>query len=361
MQRAAAIAVRLVAQHHVGGQVGAAAQGRDHAVGMALDDLELALRAPGVLQRDQIADLQRREPVGVDAQHRIGLGADRAGRAGRTQRQPRRCDHPAQLVAARAQPHHLRAALDRAGAQLRAAQVHQDPHLAAGAARGQPHRLGHRLPLRRRVVGAVDARDVHAGLHHRVDPARIGGGLARQRHHDAHVAPGRRAAQQRHRMPLQRLGAGAAADRLVRVARRPVAAVQPVQQTEHLVDRGQHMRLGAAQGGQPEPGKLELQRSQVTGAQRQVVQQVARARLVGRVDGRQPVGMAVGQRGHLAPQRPQPLDQRLADRRIPAGIDRGRDRGRREVWRRHDVPLASNAPSLRGGDVSGMTGGALSP
>ena len=82
------------------------------------------------------------------------------------------------------------------------------------------------------------------------------------------------------------------------------------------------MRLGAPERGQAQPREILLQRAQVVGAQREVVQQVAGAGVVGRIDAAEPLVMLGGQRQHAPAQRPQPLDQDVADARIPAGVDR---------------------------------------
>jgi hypothetical protein len=53
-----------------------------------------------------------------------------------------------------------------------------------------------------------------------------------------------------------------------------------------------------------------------------VLESVEGAGVVGRIDAAEPLVMLGGQRQHAPAQRPQPLDQDVADARIPAGVDR---------------------------------------
>ncbi len=95
----------------------------------------------------------------------------------------------AEFVACGAHLEDLRTLGDRAGAELGAREIHGDAGareiLARRARIGFSQIADHRLPLRRVVVGAVDAGDVGAGIDHVADEAVVRRSLRRHRDHDA--------------------------------------------------------------------------------------------------------------------------------------------------------------------------------
>ena len=100
------------------------------------------------------------------------------------------------------------------------------------------------------------------------------------------IRVGRRArnrAEQRRRSDRQHLTAASEADRRRARQRLRRTAGERVKRIEHGVDARLDVTLAAAQRGQPERDQRVLKLTQVVAAQRQVLQQVARARVAIRV------------------------------------------------------------------------------
>jgi hypothetical protein len=55
------------------------------------------------------------------------------------------------------------------------------------------------------------------------------------------------------------------------------AACESVQDFQDRIDRGQHMGLGAPEGGKPEPGQAQLQRPQIATPEAEIMDEVAGA------------------------------------------------------------------------------------
>jgi hypothetical protein len=131
-------------------------------------------------------------------------------------------------------------------------------------------------------------------------------------------------AQQHVGVALQQERAGDTARGFFRGKFLPGLSGEPVQDAQHLVHIGQHVRLRAAQRRHPQPGQLALQATQIGGPHRQEMHQIARAvPLVGArpFDGQ---GAAVFGGQHRLSQRPQALNQRQAHVRVPGVVAGGR-------------------------------------
>ncbi len=286
-----------------------------HAVRAAVHHQQAAFLAARVGQVYLLAHAQTGQPVGVDLD--AGLRAGRRGEATVKQAQAPGPDGKAEFVAQRPQLEHGGAGRQRAGADLGAAQVHEDLDLALCAFGRAPHPPGHGFPGGGVVVGAVDAGHIHAGLDQAAHHGEVGCGLAGQGDHDAHAAVVRHRAQQGQTVAAQQRRARDAAHRLFGRAVLPRLPGQAVQDAQHLVHIGQHMRFGPAQRGHAQPGQPGLQLAQIGGAQGQKVHQVAGAvALVGR-HARDRVGVALFALQEGGAQCPEPIDQRQADAAVP--------------------------------------------
>jgi len=94
-----------------------------------------------------------------------------------------------------------------------------------------------------------------------------------------------------------------------------------MQQPQHLVEIGQHMRLGAAQRRKPQPGQLFLQFTQIDAAQTQVMNKIARTGAMLCQHRVQATLQLLLKRQHRTTQQPQLVDQCQAGLLVP--------------WRRH--------------------------
>ena len=114
-----------------------------------------------------------------------------------------------------------------------AASARRGPSGSAPAARrcraAAPHVLRHRLPRRRIVVRAVDARDVHARRDQPAHEAEVGRGLGGQRHHDAHARPAGGGPSSVLGVTVEQRAAPVEADRLVLDVRRPRPVGESIQ------------------------------------------------------------------------------------------------------------------------------------
>jgi hypothetical protein len=156
-------------------------------------------------------------------------------------------------------------------------------HVAALAQRvlGRACVLDHPEPGMRLVVRAVDAHHVHACRAQVVDQLRVGRGLGWHGDHDAGVALHRRLAHELDGVGLQQARPLVDADTPV-VPRRDGTGRERIQRVEHGVDTAQHVGFAAPQPAQAERAKALLQLAQVALAQREIVEQVARAFAAGR-------------------------------------------------------------------------------
>ena len=114
--------------------------------------------------------------------------------------------------------------------------------------------------------------------------------LARHGHHDARGAGLRRRTQQGARVVGQQQRAGAQVHRPRRMWRH-FAAGQPRQVRQHRVDAGERAGFHVRQRRQAAADQVGLQRADVVAAHAEVVQQIARAGAVGRLDGLDVRGM----------------------------------------------------------------------
>ena len=240
-----------------------------------LDDPQLALAAAGVGQLERVSGLRLREQIAVDRDRRIvDVGLVHA----RDEAHARRFGHASDRVADRPPLRDRGPGLDRPGAQLGSGEIEGHRAAHAGLALGPAQVPDHALPDLRMVVGAVDAHDLHAGLHQVADQHRLLGGLARHRHHDARPAAAARGTEDGVGVLGEQGIAGIEHDR-----RRPRDLVGDrlmAEREEHLEDRLQRchdVRFHAAQRAQPQLAELVLQFAHVVPADGEVVDQVVGA------------------------------------------------------------------------------------
>jgi hypothetical protein len=131
------------------------------------------------------------------------------------------------------------------GAQLRSTQIHEDADGAPDGFCGTAYVARHRFPFRCTVMGAVDAGDIHACIDQLADQAIISGGLGWQRDHDAHCSSRRRLAEQGGGVLLQQFAAALDTDGFFCRMRLPGKRLEAMQDSEHLVEIGEHIRFGA--------------------------------------------------------------------------------------------------------------------
>ena len=240
----------------------------------------------------------------------------------RSQSQAGILDDTSKLVAHGLDPEHTSVRLHRAGAQFRAAQVHQDAHRASDRPRCAAYVIGHRGPRRRFIMRAIDARDVHAGgdelMHQSVVLPRFG----RQGHHDAYGAAPRRVAEQGCRVLIEQAAAAVDASRFLVRSFHPGLSGQTVQNSQYLVEIGEDMGFRVSQRGKPQPGQFFLQGATIALAQYEIVNQITRARqVIGGYTGQLLAKSLFGGQ-HLLAQRPQLFDHGLADLLIPIACGR---------------------------------------
>ena len=153
-----------------------------------------------------------------------------------------------------------------------------------------------------------------------VDKRIVVGRLAGQRHHNAHSALGRQRAEQHLRVLVEQRPAVPTAGRFVLRQRGPAAPGEPMEDADHLVQVGQHMRFGAAQRGHTDPREPLLQAAHVEAPHGQVVGQVDCAGDVRRIGLAQPGRKPGLMFEHGLAQCPQLVDQRPAGLHIPAFV-----------------------------------------
>ncbi len=248
---------------------------RDRARGRAAHNPPIALRFPRVLQPDAIPRLQLVQPARGDLQGYIDL-AGRVWRSVCAQADAGGPSHAPILIPARPHLEHRRSEAERGRSQLRPRQVHEDSAVATECGAGAPNVLDHFFPHHAVVVRAVDARAAHAGGDEFVDQSRIRPGLVRHGHHDARGAMGGCRSEQADRVLLEQASSGGEGQR---VRRRQMRRFAQRSNGDHasLLDGCQRVRLAPAQRRQAERGQHVLQRTQVTCAQCQVVQQISSA------------------------------------------------------------------------------------
>ena len=278
-----------------GRDVGRVPDRRPAPTGAGGSDLDGAPRVARVAQADRRPVLEAIQPRAGDRQ-RLRLLGRRDGRFLRGEPHPRGAQDAAVLIARRAQPQHLGPGCDGAHAQLRSAQLHDDPARPARLAGRLAHGPRHHGPAVGVVAAAVDAREVHAGGEQA--PGQRAVGLARQGHHDPNRPPGPRGAEQ---------GAGALVregERLPELNRggglRRLAAGSGGEDAEDRLHGSQRARLGAAEGRQTVRRERRLDLAQVVAAQRHVLEEVLGARPVGGRDLRE--ARVIGRAEQLAPQ-----------------------------------------------------------
>ena len=265
----------------------------DHDTGRRADGRALGL---GDRQLDDVAaDLPVVEPHLLADPHLLEDGRQRDLDARHRIHRPR----PA---ARRHQPEgvpHLLARLGDAGgdAHLGAREVDLDGDMPPEIGRRGPHVGRHRNPVVRRVVGGVDAHGVSAGGHQPPRDVGVLGGARRQGGQHAHPAVERRRAEDPARAQLDQ--AITSAQNLGGRWQRPVAAAsQRRQRRPDRVELRADPGLGAPERRQAEEDEILLQVVEIVATQRQVANQVGRARAHLRVGPGQ--GPAGERRAHLA-------------------------------------------------------------
>ena len=170
-----------------------------------------------------------------------------------------------------------------AGPQLRPAKVRLDDTAAPDDLLRATQVCGHPVPGRRVVVRAVDAHQVHPGPQQVLDQARVVGRGTGHRHHDADLAVTRRGTEQPARVLPQQQASGAEIDRWMRrlVGRNPG---QRLETGNHRVQPRDCVGLEHAERRQSEGMQVVLQAADVGLADAEVVQQVAGAVAVMRLD-----------------------------------------------------------------------------
>ena len=174
----------------------------------------------------------------------------------------------AAAVASGFEMYHALVRRDPAGAQLGSGQVHQYLAAAVRFHFRLPHEFDHFQPGFRCVVGAVDARTVHAAPDQLAHECIVGGSLAGEGHHDAHLAMCRRRAEQPVGLTAQQLSGFV---ECLCAVQNPfgldVLAGQRFQRVDDGIEIGQYVAFGAAQRRQAECGELRLDVAQIVATQ----------------------------------------------------------------------------------------------
>ena len=249
-------------QHGFWREVASAQTIRDGPLWPALGHQQMALGTACVGEFNAGAHLEPPQPVfphpnaGIHVFH-LALSAHRL------QTQARRAVDKPEHVFAWPELEHRRAWCDVAGANFRASQIHENLDVTPRCLGRLAHVMSHLHPVVRAVVCAIDAGDVHAGRHQITHHAGITGCLARQRDHDAHAPAFGQITQQCTGVLRQQGTAADTPQRLLQRAVLPGLSGQSVQQAQHLVKIGQHMRLGTPERRQTQPCQLLLHRAQI--------------------------------------------------------------------------------------------------
>ena len=273
----------------VGRQIGALPAVRDQvAAGAAFGDLEVAAFAARVGETEAVV----RQQFLVDGRGYRQAALCRTGRTGG----PiiRRCigadqhgcrfDDGAVAVASHLQVAHRGTGGDRSGTQLLPGEIHEYPAGAAGFRDPAADIADHPPPGRPVIVGAIDARTVHAlqqQLPHRVV---VGGVVAGEGHHDADIALRGFRAEDLPGVFLQDASALGMGDDVPGAGKesRCRAVREAGQDIDHAVEIGEDVRLAAPERGQPDLRQPVLQCTQLVLAHRQVMGEIRGA---GRVAG----------------------------------------------------------------------------
>ena len=218
-----------------------------------------------VVERHLIVDRDAVEHLGQGAGHlKRNLGEGRLDFAGKEDE------------VANVQPAAVGRRQHAAGPHLRSADIHEDRQPAPGGLLGGMDVVDHARPLRRAVVGAIDAEDIGPGGGEIAHDRRIVGGFGGERHHDAADTTAMRRAEAFGGVDGQpRL----AAEELPRGGRpRSGLAGERGQRRGDGVERGEHAPFEAAERGNAERHQLALERPQVAVADGEVVGEIERAR-----------------------------------------------------------------------------------
>lgn len=215
--------------------------------------------------------------VVAKAMPRLETGDDfrqRHGRAERhVKRRPRRTGRDEAEGVAGLKPRLGFGQGDRAGADLRTGNVHQNLQPTSDGRSGGLDVAGHRPPGFYAVMSAIDARHVHSTAGERYDPVAVDRGLGWQGDHDAAAAVAWRSAEEAVR---GRRKPGFAGKEVVfcRRSKRRRTPFQRRQRGECGVERGQHTAFQTAERGQASPHQLPLQHADVVMSEREIVGEI---------------------------------------------------------------------------------------
>ncbi len=212
--------------------------------GIGLHDFQDPARTARILEFHGAAGVKAPQPCTRQRQRCIGRYRCAAA-ARRCQPYARGGRNPPIRIALGTNLDHRRTGLQRAGAQLGAAEIHRHEARPAERTAGSSKMLDHPGPHVRVVMGAVDPHAVHAVANELVHEGVVASGFRRHRDHDAHAAIGRGRPEQRLRMRFEEflLARRVWSRRLltIRVLR------QCLQCGSDRSDRRQHAGFGAAQ------------------------------------------------------------------------------------------------------------------
>ena len=157
-------------------------------------------------------------------------------------------------------------------------EVHGHDARSAERLRRVAHVANHPLPRRCIVVRAIDAHEIGAVCDQRPDRVGVVRRFRRERHHDAYAAPLGHRSEKRARargQPLLTLvevgGAG-------QLGRRRLATDRPRKDGEHGIDARQHVGLATSERREAGAREPVLEGAAIVRAQREVVNEIARAR-----------------------------------------------------------------------------------
>ena len=200
----------------------------------------------------------------------------------------RRHGHDPETVALRRDAYGTRTRLQRAGAQLRAAEVHRDAGPMAVRSLCCAYVVDHPLPELRSVVRAVDAGDVHSAHGHPGHEIRLLRRLGRERDHDPRPTLPCRRAQQLFGVRGEELASFGQCD--PGSMRWWFATVQPGEHRQDLLGRRENVRFRPSERRQSCRGESRLEITDVVVTELEVVDEVRGRATVRRVGGRDVAG-----------------------------------------------------------------------
>ncbi len=284
----------------------------------ACDDRERAFATAQVADQQCVTNAQRTRTAGGDREDRADAWRRRLPLFGGRQPDACRRRQAPGRVPLRLDAHEAPDRLDAARAQLGPAQVRLNGAPPTDGLLGPPQVGRHLSPCPGVVVRAVDSHQVHPCAQQVFDQALIVGGCAGHRHHDAYRAVGRDGPQEASRVVTQQEPAGPEIDGWWRrVAGGHVR--QHLQVADDRVEGRKSVRLEDAQRGEPQRVQVMLQLADVALANAQVVQEVARAVGVSRIDdidrARMLLGKTDGLVAQVAQRRQGALDESVGSHR----------------------------------------------